>query len=296
MQKRCFAGLLCLWTVIGNGTRAQDEIAHFHHVHLNATDPPKTLQFYSSVFGATPTKFNGLADALFTERSFILLSKAASAAPSELKSGIWHIGWGGVDVANEYEWLKKKGVPFHTPLTPLTGADNYYMYISGPDKELIEINTMGHHRFAHVHLFAHDVNQTSQWYAENLGVTLRARERPRPTDVRAARGIWSNSFRCDNVLFIVFGKPDMDPPPPWWPDPPLQKLEPTRGRVIDHIAFSYRKIEPVLERMKKNGVRIVEPIGVRSEYQIKSFFVLAPDDVLVEIVEAKPIPEGIWER
>jgi catechol 2,3-dioxygenase-like lactoylglutathione lyase family enzyme len=279
-----------------SGGAAGEEAAHFHHVHLNVTDPARTIQFYSTVFGAVPTKFAGVSDALFTERSFILLRKVDAPPPSELQSGIWHIGWGGVDVANEYEWLKKKGVPFHTPLTPLRGPDNYYMYISGPDRELIEINTMGHHRFGHVHLFAADVNQTAQWYADNLGVELRAREVPKPKDMVAARGVWGNAFRCDNVLLIVYGKPDMEPKPEWWPDPPLRSMVPTRGRAIDHIAFSYRSIEPVFERMKKAGVRIVEPIRTSEEYRLKSFFVEAPNGVLVEIVEAKPIPEGIWEK
>ena len=296
-MRRAIAILAVVLAAFGRtGGAAGEEAAHFHHVHLNVTDPARTIQFYSKVFGAVPTKFGGVSDALFTERSFILLRKVDAPPPSELQSGIWHIGWGGVDVANEYEWLKKKGVPFHTPLTPLRGPDNYYMYISGPDRELIEINTMGHHRFGHVHLFADDVNQTTQWYADNLGVTLRAREVPKPKDMVAARGVWGNAFRCDNVLLIVYGKPDMEPKPDWWPDPPLRSMVPTRGRAIDHIAFSYRSIEPVFERMKKAGVRIVEPIRTSEEYRLKSFFVEAPNGVLVEIVEAKPIPEGIWEK
>jgi catechol 2,3-dioxygenase-like lactoylglutathione lyase family enzyme len=289
--------ILAALTLAGRSSpQAEDERAHFHHVHLNVTNPEKSIQFYTSVFGATPTKFQGVSDALFTERSFILLNKVEAPPPSELRSGIWHIGWGGVDVANEYEWLKKKGVTFHTPLTPLRGPDNYYMYISGPDKELVEINTMGHHRFAHVHLFANDVNETAAWYADHLGIPLRTREVPKPKDMVAARGVWANAFRCDNVNFIIFGKPDTEPVPPWWPDPPLKSLAPTRGRAIDHVAFSFRSIEPVFQRMKSAGVQIVEPIAVREDYRLKSFFVLGPNEVLVEIVEAKPIPEGIWEK
>ena len=296
LRERVLISVIAILLFIPALPRAQDEQAHFHHVHLNVTDPQKTIQFYASVFGATPTKYQGVADALFTERSFILLNKVAQAPESNLRSGVWHIGWGGVDVANEYEWLKKKGVSFHTPLTPLTGPDNYYMYISGPDKELIEINTMGHHRFGHLHLFATDVNHTSTWYADNLGLPLRVRERPKPADMKAARGVWANSFRSDNVLVIVFGKPDMEPPPAWWPESALKDILPTRGRAIDHIAFSYRNIEPIFNRMKSAGVTIVEPIAERQDYKLKSFFVLAPDGVLVEIVEAKPIPEGIWEK
>jgi catechol 2,3-dioxygenase-like lactoylglutathione lyase family enzyme len=89
---------------------------------------------------------------------------------------------------------------------------------------------------------------------------------------------------------IVFGKPDLEKPPAWWPDPPLRSLTPTKGRAIDHMAFSYRAIEPVYERMKRAGVRIDEPISVKEPLGIRSFFVVAPDDVLVEIVEAPPIP------
>jgi catechol 2,3-dioxygenase-like lactoylglutathione lyase family enzyme len=274
-----------------------EERAHFHHVRLNVTDVARSMRFYERVFGAVPVKFQGVADALFTERSFILFNRVSQPPPSALTSAIWHIGWGGVDVKGEYEWWKRHAIPIHTPLSPLPGPDNYYFYVSGPDKELIEINTMGHHRFAHVHLFATDVNDTTDWYAKHLGLEPRRKGRvPRPAgDMATLAGIWINSFRCDNVSLIVFGKPDRDPPPPWWRDPPLRALQPTQGRVIDHLAFSYRAIEPVFERMKQAGVKVVRPIGTDPSLKLKSFFVLAPDDVLVEIVEAKPVPEGLWD-
>ena len=274
-----------------------DERAHFHHVRLNVTNPDESIRFYSRVFGAVPIKFRGTADALFTERSLILFNKVTGPPPSELVSGIWHIGWGGVDVKNEFEWWKARGVDIHTPLSPLPGQDNYYFYIRGPDKELIEINTMGHHRFAHVHLFASDVNETTRWYAQHLGLTpQRPIPVPKPEgDMSMLRTIWLNSFRCDNVTFIVFGKPDWETPLPWWRDPPLRDIKPTQGRPIDHIAFSYRQIEPVFERMKSTGVKIVQPIAMQESLKLKSFFVLAPDDVLVEIVEARPVPEGAWD-
>jgi catechol 2,3-dioxygenase-like lactoylglutathione lyase family enzyme len=279
-----------------NPCRAEER-AHFHHVRLNITDVDKSIRFYARVFGAVPVKFQGIADALFTERSFILFNKVSEPPPSALTSAIWHIGWGGVDVKSEYEWWKKRGVTIHTPLSPLPGPDNYYFYISGPDKELIEINTMGHHRFAHVHLFATDVNDTTAWYAKHLGLEPRQKGRvAKPSgDMSTLASIWMNWFPCDNVTLIVFGKPDRDPPPAWWRDPPLRALQPTQGRVIDHLAFSYRAIEPVCERMKQAGVKIVRPIAVDKSLKLKSFFVLAPDDVLVEIVEAKPLPEGVWE-
>ena len=162
-------------------TPATVEKARFHHVHLNVTDPQKTLAFYAKWFGASPVKFGGSADALFTERSFLLLQKVAAPSPSALTTGIWHIGWGGVNVPVEDQGLKAGGVEFQTPPTPL-GA-NHYMYLFGPDRELVEIYSgEKNHRFNHVHLFASDVNATSQWYADRLGLTLqRATCRDRPS-------------------------------------------------------------------------------------------------------------------
>ena len=55
----------------------------------------------------------------------------------------------------------------------------------------------------------------------------------------------------------------------------MKTIVPTRGRAIDHIAFSYRNIDPVFESMKRAGVRIAEPIALRKEYNLRSFFVLA---------------------
>lgn len=264
--------------------------AHFHHVRLNVTDAQKSLEFYQFMFGATPVRFRGAADALFTERSFILLNQVAEPAPTALESGIWHIGWGGVDVPNEFRWWKSQGMDVHTEIYPL--GRGYVSYWNGPDKEVIELNTQGHHRFSHVHLMAADVNATVDWYARHLGLAARPAV-PKPADLSQVRA-WARGFRADNVSFIVYGQPNYEPRPAWWRWKPLKDLQPQAGRAIDHVAFSYRDIEPVFERMQHDGVEIVAPIRFDRHFNMKSFFVMAPDRVTVEIVEAKPIPDGVW--
>lgn len=279
------------WEPFQQNLASAIEPAHFHHVRLNVTDVGKSIAFYQRVFGAVPVKFRGGPDALFTERSFILFNPVNEPPDSTLNTGIWHIGWGGVDVKNEYEWWKGQGVDIHTPLSPLPGKDNFYFYINGPNKELIEINTMGHHRFGHVHLFANDVNATSAWYRDNLGLKPTRDYVKKPAgDMSTLAGIWLNIIPCDNVSIIVFGKPDIEPTPPWWPDPPLKKIQPTQGRPIDHVAFSYPDIEPVFQRLRQSNATIIKPIANDDRMKFKSFFVLAPDDVLIEIVEANAIP------
>lgn len=282
------------------------ERARFHHVHLNVTDPGRSIEFYTRVFGAVPIKFRGVADAVFTERSFILFNKVDSPAKGDQTTGIWHLGWGGVDVPNEAKWYKSQGVEVHTELYPL--GRSWVTYWNDPDKVMIEVNTMGHHRYAHIHLMAKDVNATAKWYGDHLGLGSRRNEQnnPRPVGSGAkydtwkafhedGNRAWSNGVRIDNVSIAIYNIPDYEPAPPWWPFGPLKDFQPQRGRAIDHFAVSYRDIDAVFDRMKAAGVEIVQAIQTNEEFNLKSFFVMAPNKVVVEIVEAKPIPEGLWD-
>jgi catechol 2,3-dioxygenase-like lactoylglutathione lyase family enzyme len=305
------AALAVLWS---GATLAQEEApgagpiepARFHHVHLNVTDVERTRAIYERAFGAQPIRFRGVADALYTERSFILLNRVAAPPAAGPQSGLWHIGWGSTDVAStarRLAGLAGRGLELDTPLYAIPGTGTEVTYWRGPDDELIEVNTMAHHRFAHVHLLATDVNATTDWFARHLGLVARRPRVERPASYETARA-WSNGFRCDNVGFVVYGAPlaeqaagpgSISGRPAWWRGSLLEGLAPSRGQALDHVAFSYRDIEPVLERMRDGGARVVEGIAERPELGLRSFFVEAPDGVLVEVVEGKPIPEGVWD-
>ena len=252
------------------------ESAHYHHFHLNVIDPPETIKFYKDFLGAIDVKYRGVSDALFTERSFILLTEVATPAPPSTPACILtHVGWAGVDGPNEYEWLKDSGIRFQTPPTPLGEA--HYMYFYGPDDELLEIYTgEKSHRFNHYHQFCTDINAAVQWYVDNLGLEARLPIEPKPQ---------INAIRVDNVNIVFHGKP---------PLPEGEEFESTEGSVIDHVAFSYRDIGPVCKRMQQSGVEIVQSIAESDEFGHRSFFVMGPEKMLIEIVEDKPIPEGIW--
>lgn len=289
------AGLSCLVLLGGPSTAVVAQEPHFHHVHLNTVDPEKSAEFYRRFFGAVPIHYHGDgAPGVNTERSFILFNKVSTPPPGELSSALWHIGWGGVDGPNEYAYLKSQGIEFQTDVSPL--GQNYYMYLYGPDRELIEVYTgEKNHRYNHVHLLATDTNATVQWFRDNL--YLEARQ-PGDVEPRGALGttFWSNTLVVDAVSIIVFGAPDAEHPPSYYPpEAKVGAFAPTKGRAIDHIAFSFRDIDPVFEHAKANGATIVDGIAQRPELGTRSFFLLAPDDVLVEVVEAKPLPDAIWE-
>lgn len=276
---------------------ASDAEAHFHHVHLNVTDSKATQEFYQRYFGALPIPYRNATPSLFTERSFLLLTEATEAPRTHHKTCLWHLGWAGVDGPSEFRWRQEAGVKVHTPLTAL--GDDHYMYFSGPQDEWVEVYTGSrNHRFEHIHLLATDVNQTIQWFTQTLGLKARRETVPQPpadADVNSLRGIWMNTIRVDNVNLVVFGRPRAGTTPFWLPEALPDEFAPTKGSTIDHIAFSYRNIEPEFTRMKESGIKIERPIKVDPETGHRSFFVLAPNQLLVEIVEAKPIPEGLWE-
>ncbi len=263
--------------------------AHFHHVHVNATNPAKTQEFYEKTFGAQPIRFKDRVDGLFTSRGFILINKV-DATPRDIETtSIRHIGWAGIDGPNEFAGLKARGAQFHTPLTPL--GQNWFFYIFGPDREIAEVYTGDqNHLFNHVHYSVEDLNKTAEWYERTLGMTFPASAHaPKPADPTAR---WGTSARLDGVSFVLIYKDH------YYADSERRlavgrALQSTKGSAVDHIAFSYENIAPEFERMKAAGITIVEPIAVRPD-GVKSFFIAGPDGVLLEIVEAAPIPDGLW--
>jgi catechol 2,3-dioxygenase-like lactoylglutathione lyase family enzyme len=76
--------------------------AHFHHIHLNVTDPAAAIEFYTARFDCEKAKFQGQTDAVWAQKSWILFTKSPSAPPAEIVSAIWHFGWGAEDMQAAY--------------------------------------------------------------------------------------------------------------------------------------------------------------------------------------------------
>ena len=259
---------------------------NFHHVHLNVTDRDSTIAYYKKYFGATQVKYRNKVDALFTEKSFLLINLVDTAPSSHLGSSLWHIGWSGVDGQSEFDWRVNEGIAVHTGITPL--GDNFWMYFLGPEKEVIEVYTGNkNHRFEHIHLISTDVDKTMDWFESNLGLNP-VFEKAKQWQNNKLRWKW-NLLKVNNINIIVFGKPVEKES--WWPN---EEIKPTDGSAIDHIGFSLENIEPIMNKMKLDGLDIVHNIKIDSIHSMKSFFVRGPDSLLVEIVEEKLIPEGIW--
>jgi catechol 2,3-dioxygenase-like lactoylglutathione lyase family enzyme len=188
--------------------------AHFHHLHLNTTDPKAAIDFYTSKFDCEKARFAGLMDGVWAQKSWLLFTKVTNPPPWELTSAIWHFGWGAEDMKATYEKHLAMGTKFFTPLTDIsdiggnTGATGrfFYAYVQSPDRALIELNTASHHRFGHLHLFSADPVAAGEWYMKYLGAR-RPGNRPLSREPRFYRGFQigpSVSLIMDHVNILIY--------------------------------------------------------------------------------------------
>jgi catechol 2,3-dioxygenase-like lactoylglutathione lyase family enzyme len=177
---------------------------HFHHLHLNSTDPAAAAAFYLARFAAVPLQFEN-QDAVFAQKSWLLFRRVQKPPPAAITSAIWHFGWGAEDMKAEYERQMKLGTPFDTPITEMVPGF-FYCYVAGPDGALIEINTAKHHNFGHLHLLSKDPVAAGEWYVKHFGARY-ASGRPPSREPRFLRGFQIGpmaSLMVDNVNLIIF--------------------------------------------------------------------------------------------
>ncbi len=274
--------------------------SHFHHLHLNATDPAAAIDFYTSKFDSEKARFAGLLDGVWAQKSWMLFTKVSQPPIWHLTSAVWHFGWGAEDMKATYEKQLAMGTKFFTPLTDIsdiggqTGATGrfFYAYVEGPDKALIELNTAGHHRFGHLHLFSADPVGAAEWYMKYLGAK-RNSTRPLSREPRFYRDVQigpSASMMVDNVNLIIY---PVEYTKKAYPDHWKGKteLESTKGHVMDHIGFSFANLSEALEKMRKDGVKVTDEIRSVAGGKIKFAFIEGPDKMRIELVEGHATKE-----
>ena len=256
-------------------TAATSPLAHFHHVHLNTTDPPAAIAFYTSKFKARKESFAGLGDAVWTGDSWLL---------------------GAEDMQSTYRLQLAKGTRFATPITDISdmvGGNRqfFYAYVDGPDRVLIELNTARHHNFGHVHLFSGDPPAAGAWYAKELGV----RSFPQ-TEKRLYRNVQiapAAFVTADHVSMIIYPVEYLQTAAPETWQARGGTFASTRGRVVDHLGFSVVDLDATLARLRLDGVKVTaEPRSI-ADGKIRFAFIEGPDQVAIELLQdatARPGP------
>jgi catechol 2,3-dioxygenase-like lactoylglutathione lyase family enzyme len=220
----------------------QTPVVHFHHVHINSTDPAGSIAFYSAKFDCEKATGPDGHGAIRAQNSWVLFNRVDKQPPSEILSGIWHIGWGAEDMPATYQKQLAAGTPFQTPLTDISDLAGlpegrfFYAYVDGPNHELIELNTARHHQFGHLHLLSADPIRAADWYHEKLGLPIVSRQ-PQKRIYNGFQVAPSATLDVDNVRIIIYPiEYARTQWPALWSD--RKDFETSAGRVIDHIAFS----------------------------------------------------------
>jgi catechol 2,3-dioxygenase-like lactoylglutathione lyase family enzyme len=271
------------------------QLAHFHHVHLNVTDPAAAIDFYTSKFAAEKAKIHGETDAAWTQKSWLLFNKVNRPPKPEVTSTIWHIGWGAEDMKATYQKQLDLGTRFATPITDISdiGGGNaqglfFYAYVDGPEHQLIELNTANHHNFGHIHMLSKDPIAAGEWYIKEFGLSRRGRGTPsrEPHFYRGYQIGPSMSLMMDNVNIIIF---PMEYARKEWPDlwKDRSDFESTEGHSTDHIGFGVDNLEQTLERLKKDGVKVTGEPRTALGGKIKFAFIEGPDHIRIELVEGQ---------
>jgi len=273
-------------------------LAHFHHVHLNVTDPGAAIDFYASKFESEKRKSPSGADAIWAHKSWLFFNKVSEAPKSDITSAIWHIGWGGgANMQETYSKQVASGTKFQTPITDISdqcdgkGGNGrfFFSYVDGPEHALIELNTTAdtNHYFSHVHLLSADPVAASEWYMKEFGLIRRGQNPPsREARFRCGRQTGpSVSMMMDDVSVIIYPVENAKAafPGAW---KARTEMDSSSGHSIDHLGFAVDNLDETIARLRKDGVK-VEDARSMAAGKIRYAFLEGPDRIRLEIVEER---------
>ena len=114
----------------------------FHHIHLSATDPEKTLAWYRDVFGGESARLKGRLDGLMFDDIWVLASRHEEGIPATTDGrAIDHIAFVVDDLERAAAELRRKRITFlEAPTVPAgarTGAKR--AVLAGPDNVKVAV-------------------------------------------------------------------------------------------------------------------------------------------------------------
>jgi catechol 2,3-dioxygenase-like lactoylglutathione lyase family enzyme len=260
-----------------------------HHVHLNVASAAEAIAYYTKFYGAEAVWLNDVALALWADPILLLLDEVDYPLSDTLEMGFEHVGLGVPDVVGWFEQASAQGVvadtrhgaldtPVSIPSVPGSSpfmdpeVDNFtFIYLRGPNHERIEVWS-GLLRFRHLHFLTPDIDATVAWYEALLDIA--------PLLPSAADSLGTtNGISIEGVQMNFLA--------PW---PEVEMLVPTDDRPVGHLALSVQNLDHWFERANATAIPIVSPPAL-TPHGFRSFFVRAPDQVLLEFVEAAPIAQ-----
>jgi hypothetical protein len=253
---------------------------HFHHVHFNTVDPEQDLMFFEKFFDAPPVTFcedaagSRQTRATRTERGWFLYTQVAEAPDPALNTYLEHVGWVHPMPGDELMRHVELGITlypegrFQCPeaasglmACPVATLLNYYYYVQAPSGARVEV-ALGPgpamSGFGHVHFI--------------MGEDLSFFETVSGGAYTSGAIDMVNHINASLTEDLLASETVVD----------------TRGKPIDHIAYSTTDLEAAKARIEAAGIAIAEDISFKDEYGFRSFFVRSPKGTWLELVEDSP--------
>lgn len=171
---------------------------------------------------------------------------------------------------------------------PLGGAG--FAYMQGPDGALIEYQgNMPAERFNHVHMYQEQPFCAQIWYAKHLNAGLpRGAVLKNENNCAVERGpdrTWpaleqQGMFRTPTAG-VLFGDVALN----WYMRQTETPLQPTRGRLMDHVGLSVTNLDAWIAKLQREGVRFLE-----QPYRLgdtRAVMIEGPSHEAIELVEVK---------
>jgi catechol 2,3-dioxygenase-like lactoylglutathione lyase family enzyme len=190
-------------------------------------------------------------------------------------------------------------------IQPSPARDGGFSYVVAPDGVLFEL-TGGpgtHESFSHIHFYHEQPLCAANWYVEHLGMSLppirdssgkeTARPPWNPCEVPYGDAGWPSLEPIGTIRqpsgSVRFGNGTMS----WYPRQCVgtrcgrdRKLVPSRGQVLDHVAFTVDNLDALYAKLTRDGVKVLEaphPFG-----DGRAFMIEDPDGLAIELVQLKP--------
>lgn len=183
--------------------------------------------------------------------------------------------------------------------------DGGFSYVVAPDGVLFELTGGPETKdsFSHIHFFHEQPLCAANWYVEHLGMELppvrdsSGKETPRapwnPCAVKNGDPSWPALEPVGTLRqpqgTVRYGNGSMS----WYPRQCTgtrcgtdQKLVPSRGQVLDHVAFSVDDLDARYAKLKREGVKILEEPHAFGNG--RAFMIEDPDGLSIELVQLPP--------
>jgi catechol 2,3-dioxygenase-like lactoylglutathione lyase family enzyme len=216
--------------------------------------------------------------------------------PNDTTKTVWRSGLA------PYAGTPNAGQVASAPQAP--PRDGGFSYVVAPDGVLFEFTGGPTTRasLSHIHFYHEQPLCAANWYVEHLGMELppardsSGKELPRtpwsPCDVAYGEAGWPSLEPIGTIRqpqgSVRFGNGTMS----WYPRQCIgsrcgreQKLVPSRGQVLDHVAFEVDDFDALFAKLRREGVNILEPPHAFGA--TRAFMIEDPDGLAIELVAAR---------